>query len=199
MVAKKGGPGPDTLEGSRRTDTLVGEGGNDILIGNGGNDALYGGDGDDIARGGAGDDIVEGEDGNDMVIGGSGKDRVDGGLGNDTLNGAIGDDELTGGPGVDRLSGGSGADSFVFHSSDSGNFTEGEADTIVDFNVDDGDQIGITLITGYDGNTSAPVEGHYGVWFSNDADSWIVTYRLDGTYHDILTGDVNPTGHILKL
>lgn len=106
-----GGPGNDTLYGSRRDrnvngdDTLIGGEGNDVLVGRSGSDILTGGPGDDMIYGGLatpgqvpdGTDVVDAGDGNDFVtemnqIGSSStaaagtRLMLDGGPGFDTLS-----------------------------------------------------------------------------------------------------------------
>jgi Ca2+-binding RTX toxin-like protein len=56
-AVRVGGPGPDTLLGTRFNDTLAGKQGPDDLRGFGGNDRLNGGSGRDICRGGFGADV----------------------------------------------------------------------------------------------------------------------------------------------
>jgi Ca2+-binding RTX toxin-like protein len=58
-VSYSGGPGNDTLYGSRF---------NDRLFGGAGNDFVRGGKGNDTVRGNLGDDDVHGEEGDDSVI-----------------------------------------------------------------------------------------------------------------------------------
>jgi Ca2+-binding RTX toxin-like protein len=71
-----GGPGNDTLDGSRANGPLR-------------------------ARGQAGDDSLIGGSGGDAISGGAGADHLDGGTGDDTLVGGAGPDELRGGTGAD--------------------------------------------------------------------------------------------------
>lgn len=77
-----------------------------------GNDTIRLGNGNDYAISSGGEDVFEGRGGNDTLIGGSGADTFDGGDGNDVLQG------------------GGGADTFFFSAG---------ADSIRDFNPDDGD------------------------------------------------------------
>jgi Ca2+-binding RTX toxin-like protein len=51
-VTKIGGPGPDTLRGTKGADNLLGNGGNDVLYAFGGRDNLLGGEGKDWVLGG---------------------------------------------------------------------------------------------------------------------------------------------------
>ncbi len=55
-----GGPGDDTLKGSRGVDVIVGGPGNDTLRGGGRRDVLIGGAGEDLLAGGDADDILIG-------------------------------------------------------------------------------------------------------------------------------------------
>jgi Ca2+-binding RTX toxin-like protein len=85
-VNKIGGPGPNTLRGTKGSDNLLGRGGNDQLFGRGGRDNLLGGRGKDVVFGGTGGDhnLVGGQ-GNDAIIAGQGSDNALGGGGNDLL------------------------------------------------------------------------------------------------------------------
>lgn len=198
MAKKKGTGGNDTLLGTAKDDQLLGLGGDDTLDGKSGSDTLLGGEGNDRLKGGGGSDRLYGEDGDDTMIGGSGNDLLEGGIGNDKLNGAIGNDKLFGGLGLDVLTGGAGSDSFYFSGVDTGDFLNDLADSITDFNIDEGDKIYLEGITIFDGEESRPEEGHFGVWFSKLEQSWVVSYQAGGEFHDILTGDVNPTGFVLS-
>jgi len=127
-----GGPGQDTITGSRQHDTIKGGWGDDVLNGGAGNDTLIG-DPRDItpvprqagtnldadAVGVAdvvdpvplrGNDTITGGAGNDTIRGMLGRDRIDGGRGNDRIDGGSGDDTIQGGLGGDRLFGGAGSD-----------------------------------------------------------------------------------------
>ncbi|MGO4524732.1 calcium-binding protein [Microvirga sp. 2MCAF35] len=104
--------------------TLSGGNGDDALLGNAGRDRLYGGKDADRLKGYGGHDYLSGEDGNDYLFGGRGNDKLSGGKGNDFLYGQLGKDTLTGGRGKDN---------FVFDVSP----TNGNKDTITDFNVRD--------------------------------------------------------------
>jgi Ca2+-binding RTX toxin-like protein len=107
-VNKIGGPGPNTLRGTKGSDNLLGRGGNDQLFGRGGRDNLLGGRGKDVVFGGTGGDhnLVGGQ-GNDAIIAGQGSDNALGGGGNDLLiDGALresSNDTFVGGPGNDVL------------------------------------------------------------------------------------------------
>lgn len=112
------GDGADLALGGRDSDRLYGEGGNDILAGNEHNDLLDGGDGDDTLLGGQGDDIL---------MGGSGADWLSGELGQDVLIGSTG------------------GDTFVLKSEPQMlSATLPGADIISDFNIGEGDRIGLT-------------------------------------------------------
>jgi Ca2+-binding RTX toxin-like protein len=107
-VNKIGGPGPDTLRGTKGADNLLGMGGNDQLIGRGGRDNLLGGSGKDAMFGGpGGDNNLVGGQGNDGIIAGQGSDKALGGEGNDLLiDGDLresSNDTFLGGPGNDVL------------------------------------------------------------------------------------------------
>ncbi|WP_108883271.1 calcium-binding protein [Anderseniella sp. Alg231-50] len=76
----------------------------------------------EITRGTRRADTLEGGDDSDFQYGRGGRDTLDGGAGSDFLNG---------GRGRDTMTGGDGADWFVF----------GRRDTIIDFNIAEGDTI----------------------------------------------------------
>ncbi|MDB5524833.1 MAG: hypothetical protein JWM58_2596 [Rhizobium sp.] len=189
--------GDDKIDGKNGNDNLYGDAGNDRILGANGNDKLYGGADDDKILGGTGNDKIYGQDGNDNLIGGADDDSVNGGAGDDILNGANGNDKIIGGLGLDTLTGGSGADHFYFKGAETGDFTLNLSDSITDFDGADGDRIRLRGINVNDGNTSTPVEGHYGVWQSGDL-GWVVTYRIDGEYHDIGVGLQDPTGFVFS-
>ena len=71
-----GGPGPDTLSGTRHAQTLSGGLGDDRLVGRSGTQELNGGQGADSLEGGLGDDTLEGGAGTDVIAGGPGNDIV---------------------------------------------------------------------------------------------------------------------------
>jgi len=134
--------GEDSVQGSSVDETINGNRGNDTILGGFGNDYLRGGRDNDFVDGQTGDDLLNGNLGDDMVQGGDGNDFVRGGQGNDTLNGGNGNDFLVGDFGVDNLIGGSGADTFIFRTSSA---VAGivNADVALDFNIFDGDLIGL--------------------------------------------------------
>jgi Ca2+-binding RTX toxin-like protein len=130
--------GDDTLEGIYGDDSLLGGLGNDLLKGGDGNDKLTGDNGDDQLQGDAGNDTLDASAGSDYLLGGLGNDQLLGSDGNDTLLGNEGDDLLNAGKGYDNLNGGKGKDLFLFE-------TKGDAyDTILDFNIAEGDKIQIS-------------------------------------------------------
>lgn len=97
----------------------------------------------------SGTDLV-GTSGNDTLTGNDNADIEDGlhgGAGNDTLVAGAGDDELMGGSGNDVLTGGAGEDNFSFNFVS--DFVSGATvftKTITDFNVDEGDFIGMDVL-----------------------------------------------------
>jgi len=115
----------ERINGARGRDTISGGGGNDILMGGRDDDWIHGNQGNDELFGNLGNDTLFGGKNNDSLWGGEGLDSLSGDLGNDSLDGGLGNDQLTGGQGADlfRLSGGS--------------------DVIVDFNILEGDRLGI--------------------------------------------------------
>src|SRR5215207_2805915 len=86
---------------------------------------------DDQLKGGERDDKINGEDGNDLIEGGKGDDMLLGGKGDDGILGNEGNDVLNGGEGVDIMAGGLGNDTFICD----------QFDTIIDFNLNEGDKI----------------------------------------------------------
>ena len=107
-INKIGGPGPNTLRGTKGADNLLGRGGNDQLIGRGGRDNLLGGSGKDAVFGGpGGDNNLVGGQGNDGIVAGQGSDNALGGGGKDLLvDGALresSNDTFFGGTGNDVL------------------------------------------------------------------------------------------------
>ena len=157
-----GTPDNDTLFGSVLADTLRGLGGDDALYGQAGTDRLYGDEGFDVLYGNNGDDYLFGGKDPDCLFGGKGADSLRGGNDEDALVGDAGNDTLIGDLGIDRLWGGEGADLFIFRRDQAappqviGNPQPivGEdglvqidvlpADIILDYRVDQGDQIGLT-------------------------------------------------------
>ena len=151
--------------------------GDDVILGNGGNDELFGREGNDyIEDGGAGvgnppivhptsgasidhvDDVLDGGSGNDILIGDDDKDYMVGGTGNDTIYGGKGFDSLYGdnpqeGAGNADSLPGDGADLFIFDVN-SGN------DTIYDFNIEEGDSIGLMGLIDKDSLEVNLVEGN---------------------------------------
>ena len=70
----------------------------------------------------------------------AGGDLLDSGSGYDTMYGGAGDDTIDGRGGKDVLTGGAGADTFVFSNA----AAAGNADTITDFSVSEGDKFNLT-------------------------------------------------------
>lgn len=138
------GGGNDQVTGSVENDAVLGNRDNDLLIGNEGNDYLMGGQGNDSLNGSAGSDILNGNRGNDVSFGGANDDFLRGGQDNDNLNGNAGNDFLIGDRGTDTLTGEAGADIFLLRVDESQGVRDtSAADQIVDFNLGEGDRIGI--------------------------------------------------------
>jgi phospholipase/lecithinase/hemolysin len=94
----------------------------------------------------ANDDMI-GSAANDKLIAKAGNDRLNGGWGDDFLNGGNGNDELIGGRGSDRMLGGGGADFFGFDLADFDLSAPDQwVDTIVDFNPEEGDRLGLSKV-----------------------------------------------------
>jgi Ca2+-binding RTX toxin-like protein len=70
--------------------------------------------------------------GNDVIVGTAGADTIDGGAGNDVITGGLGANQIAGGSGADTLN-------LVFQNSTT------VADTIVDFNLAQGDRINLLV------------------------------------------------------
>merc|ERR1739838_778504 len=111
-----------------------------------------GGIGADFIFGDRGKDLLQGGAGNDIALGGRGTDIVRGDEGNDTLDGGKGDDCLFGGKGSDTLTGGVGADKFLFYYNQNGSYG---LDSLIDFNRDQGDKIGLVVNNFGGGNFNA--------------------------------------------
>jgi Ca2+-binding RTX toxin-like protein len=135
--------GNDQILGTSGRDVANGNQGDDSLVGGGGEDFLRGGQSADVVDGGADADIVNGNRGDDIVRGGAGDDVVRGGADNDYLYGNEGNDVLTGDRGYDVCYGGGGSDDFILNPSVDRTENAGQADWIADFNVADGDRIGL--------------------------------------------------------
>jgi len=85
LVARLGGPGPDSVFGTAGGDSIQGLGGADRLFGLAGDDCLFGGAGNDRLSGGPGNDRLSGAAGNDVLRGGPGSNAYSAGPGNDRL------------------------------------------------------------------------------------------------------------------
>jgi hypothetical protein len=127
----KGGDGDDKINGEDGDDTISGKKGNDKINGGKNDDVINGELGNDTLKGGNGDDKISGEDGNDLMDGGKGDDVLLAGKGDEGILGNEGNDLLNGGEGVDIMAGGTGNDTFICDL----------FDTIIDFNLNEGDQI----------------------------------------------------------
>jgi peptidyl-prolyl cis-trans isomerase B (cyclophilin B) len=138
------GGGNDQVTGSSEKDFIIGNAGNDSISGAGGNDIIRGDGDDDMIDGGDGDDMLHGNQGQDQVSGGAGNDWIRGGQGNDILMGMDGNDILIGDLGTDQLTGGVGTDTFLLRVDESAGVQDQTlADQILDFNLAEGDRIGI--------------------------------------------------------
>ena len=136
-----GNGGNDEIYGGRDDDWINGNQGDDVIHGNLGSDQLFGGKGHDWINGNQGNDVIDGNLGDDTLQGGQGNDKIFGGKDFDQLWGNHGDDWLDGGEGDDSMNGGFGADSFVFSLGH---------DVIIDFNLEEGDQIKIQSGTNFE-------------------------------------------------
>ena len=84
--------------------------------------------------------MINTDDVNNTIWSNGGDDKINAGLGNDVVDAGTGNDLITGGGGDDTIISGLGADTIIYRSGD-GN------DTIIDFNVADGDKIDLTRLT----------------------------------------------------
>ena len=136
--------GIDNLVATEHGDYVYGSEADNIVLLGAGNDTF------DDRRTGSGDDRIDGGSGNDKIWTGDGDDTLIGGIGNDILSGESGDDLLIGGAGDDTLNGGSGADTYQFSGADAG-----DTDTIVGFNVGQGDVLDLRELLLDDGSLAA--------------------------------------------
>ncbi len=127
----KGGEGDDKINGEDGDDTISGKEGNDEINGGRDDDVINGELGNDTLKGGNGNDKLSGEGGNDLIAGGKGDDTLLAGEGDEGILGNEGNDVLNGGEGVDIMAGGTGNDTFICDL----------FDTIIDFNLEEGDKI----------------------------------------------------------
>ena len=140
--------GSDRVRGTDLNDNINGNKGNDTIEGGSGDDSVRGGKDYDQLFGGTGNDIVNGGNEDDSLYGGVGDDILRGGKGKDLLFGEEGNDLLVGDFDQDSLAGGAGSDLFVLQSrkKDSSSDTStnpAEVDIIADFQLTDGDKIGL--------------------------------------------------------
>ncbi len=91
----EGGPGDDTLNGTKGEDAIFGYAGDDTINGHNGDDMLYGGDGNDTVNGQGGRDALFGGAGDDLLIWDSLDAVIDGGGGTDTLDARGADVDIT--------------------------------------------------------------------------------------------------------
>ncbi len=132
-----GGPGPDTLKGTKGADDLSGRGGNDVLRGVKGKDKLRGGSGDDELKGSKGKDRLLAGSGADILIGGKGKDTLNPGSGEDGVNMRDGVELASPGPDVikardgepDQISCGDGNDKAIVDAEEEGVY---DCETVVE-------------------------------------------------------------------
>lgn len=113
---------------------------------------------------------IDGTDNDDFLIGSAGNDRINGLGGWDQIDGSFGEDILNGGLGDDILNGGFGADIFVLA-------LDGSLDMITDFNIGQGDKIGLTGGLEFDQLTFSGEE----IWVGNQTLgvlSWFDTTTL---------------------
>jgi serralysin len=161
----QGAEGNDRLNGSTGNDSIdlgagddlldAGEGNDNVRTGDG-NDSVFGFDGNDSIFGEGGNDSLQGNKGDDLIIA-DGTDTLYGGQGNDTLDAGIDNDFVSGDRGNDVLTGGAGADIFNFGGF-GGDVPQLGLDTLVDFNVAEGDKIRLDKEIFFGTTTARPIE-----------------------------------------
>ncbi|MBD1919125.1 MULTISPECIES: type I secretion C-terminal target domain-containing protein [Cyanophyceae] len=137
------------VQGSNSKNFLIGTAADNALFGLGGDDLVLTGAGHNLAFGGLGNDTLVGGAGDDGLFGGAGNDIMEGGAGDDLLMGGPGNDVLDGGGGTNVLVGGTGADTFRLNTPGAYDIAASATpspDTVVDFNVAQGDLLDFSLI-----------------------------------------------------
>ncbi|MEH6442273.1 MAG: VCBS domain-containing protein, partial [Oceanospirillaceae bacterium] len=152
------------------------------------NERIEGTDNSNTINAGGGNDRVFGELGEDTLNGEAGDDKLYGGRGGDILSGGDGDDILFGGLGNDTMSGGLGADIFTFTSD-----SNGQTDTILDFNVIEGDKLDLSDLLDTAQN-SANLD-QYLAFEKIGSDTVIHVDDLSGTTLDIKLKDIDLTAN----
>jgi Ca2+-binding RTX toxin-like protein len=182
-----GNSGNNTLNGGAGIDIMMGGLGNDIYTVTAPGDVVteLAGEGTDRVNAGisytlgaelenltlTGANSLNGT-GNDFantINGNNGNNILNGGAGNDRLNGGAGNDTLIGGSGNDQLTGGTGADQFLYSSGAAFSVATVGADTIVDFNSTELDQLGLSK------TTFIKLQSGVGAGFSTASDFAVVT------------------------
>jgi VCBS repeat-containing protein len=177
--------------------------GNDVLLGGSLDDVVQMGDGDDRVHGSGGNDLLNGGSGENTISYAMATDFVqvslDLGAGqgegvkadgvdtlrnfqnvtgsdfDDDLNGDLNDNEIRGGFGNDRLTGGTGADTFAYGVGETG---LENADSIGDFNIDEGDFLDLRdLLSGQQVNS-----GNFSEYLSltGDGENFLIEVDVDG-------------------
>jgi serralysin len=151
-----GSTGNDSISLLAGDDLLDADAGNDFVSAGEGSDSVFGGAGSDTIDGGNGNDSLQGNTGNDSIAGGEGNDTIYGGRDADTLDGGAGDDLISGDRGSDVLTGGAGTDIFAFGGF-GGDVPQLGLDTLVDFNVAEGDKIRLDKQIFFGSDTARPI------------------------------------------
>ncbi|NES03231.1 MAG: hypothetical protein F6K22_10450 [Okeania sp. SIO2F4] len=130
-------------------DSLFALRGNDDVTGSSSNETMFLGKDNDVVRGGGGNDEINGNNEQDLITGGDGNDTVRGGKDSDVVIGGLGNDSIYGDRGADQLVGGGGADTFVLFA-DSTLPPGSRGDQLLDYNLAEGDRIGLIGLTASD-------------------------------------------------
>ena len=157
-------PRDGIVDGTAGSDTLYGNDVTDFIYGFDGADTVHGLAGADTINGGAGADNIFGDRGDDTSYGGSDGDRIYGDLGDDEQYGESGSDLIYSGAGSDLMDGGTGvgSDTAYYSSEKTGaiinlldqSLNAGSAlgDTLLNFELVFGSNVGADTITGGNGN-----------------------------------------------
>ncbi len=170
-----GGSGNDTLDGGKGNDALDAGSGNDWLVASSGGDKYLGGSGSDtLDLSGLGSkavvdlsksyfkavDASGGLQSMENVVGTGFADQIRGSKAANAIDGGDGADWIRGAEGSDVMKGGFGADDFVLFKKDVADGSKlGSTDTILDFDVKQGDQLMLhDLVKGGDASKIFSVE-----------------------------------------
>jgi RTX calcium-binding nonapeptide repeat (4 copies) len=180
--------GNDTIQGTESEDFYVnGNIGTDLINLLGGDDRALGGRNSDTLDGGTGGDFLAGNYDDDSIVGGAGDDTLRGGKGSDVLIGSDGDDFLAGDLNQDLLSGGAGRDIYVPQNEEEAGISIllDETDIITDFNMVEGDRIGLIGSTQFSDLSFELVDSDSG---GTSVSSTAIKLMKTGSYLGIVQG-----------